>query len=112
MQKSLVQINQIIGSQNAITHNFGLKVYEFVLPLLSTGNFVELSFSGIKNVSSGFCNASIGKLFSDISNAKSLLSFSDISNPLWYEKIEEAIKLISDPVLLEINDSAISELFS
>ena len=111
MQKENFEIVQIIGTKNAITHNFGLKVYDVLFPLLQSGVSVNLSFKGIKNVSSGFCNASIGKLFAEIPSTKELLSFTDISNSIWQDKISEAIALVSNPDLLTINDSAISELF-
>ena len=107
-----LKIIDIIGSKNAVTHSFGLKVFEVVSQYLAKNEKVCLSFLEVKNITSGFCNASVGKLYLEFpKNASTLLTFSGISKEIWKEKIDSSINLASSSQLLSINDTAINELF-
>lgn len=106
-----IQIVDIINSKNAITHSFGLQVFEQVLPLLKNGVSVILSFAGLRNVTSGFVNASVGKLYLEIGNASDLLVFEGLDEKeIWKEKVNSAILLASNPEKISIQNNAISEL--
>lgn len=108
-----VNISEIINTKNAILHKFGLEVYSIVKPYLESNKEVCISFKGLKNITSGFCNASVGKLFLEFKNAKELLSFEGIeSNTLWNEKVQSAILLANNPKEIEIRNNAISELLT
>src|ERR1035437_2707893 len=107
-----ILIIDVIGSRNAILHSFGLQVFNEIKPYLSSNQLVTLSFEGIKNVTSGFCNASIGKAYLEFPHAGELISISGIKdNLLWKEKKEDAIIHASYPEKIKMQDQAISELF-
>jgi|NGEPerStandDraft_6_1074524.scaffolds.fasta_scaffold149659_2 hypothetical protein len=106
-----LKIIDIINTQNAILHEFGLQVYDRIKPLLQANENVLLSFEGLKNVTSGFSNASIGKLFCDFKNADQLIQLSGLEgHPLWQEKVNNAITLAKNPEIIRLQNNAISEL--
>lgn len=107
-----LRIIDIIGTPNAILHKFGIQVFESISPFLQSNQEVTLSFEGLKNVTSGFCNASIGKAYLDFSDTGKLLAIEGVGNyPIWQEKINDAIILALDPEKIILQDKAISELF-
>ena len=107
-----INILDIIKTQNAIIHRYGIAVYDVVKQYIDNGKKVILSFEGLKNITSGFCNASIGKLYSEFSETQDLLSFEKLDNYLWKEKVKDAIFLAENPDVSEIYASAVSEPFS
>ncbi len=108
-----INILDIIKSQNAVTHNFGIQVYEVISPLLSNNTPVCLSFDGLKNITSGFANASIGKLYMDFSKAGELLKLEGVEkNVIWQEKVNNAIYLATNQEDIKLQNEAISELLS
>jgi len=57
-----------------------------------------LSFIGLKNITSGFANASIGKLFLSHKKASELIKFEGLDkNTIWQENIQDAINLAATP---------------
>lgn len=108
----IINIIDIIKTPNAIIHKYGISIYNIIKPYLEKNEQVTLSFKGLKNVTSGFCNASIGKLYSEFPKAKDLLHLSSLENYLWKEKVESAISLAKNPYVSEIYTSAISEPFA
>lgn len=107
-----IKVRDIINTANAISHSFGLKVYQEVLPVLKNGNDVVISFEGIRNLSSGFCNASIGKLFLDFPDqSKKQLEIEGIENSRWKRKVEDAIELATNKTKRELHEEAIADLF-
>ena len=108
--KTLI-IRDIIKTRNAILHKFGLEVYSKVKALIASGEKVTLSFDGLKNVTSGFCNASVGRIYAEYTNANELLFLDGIDqNPIWKEKIDNAIALAKKPDIIDKRNNAISEL--
>ena len=108
-----LKIHETINTRNAILHKFGLIVYSEVKAFIESGEKVTLSFNGLKNVTSGFCNASIGKLYSDCPNVKDFLFIEGVDqNPIWKEKVENAIALAEKPNIVEIRNNAISDLLT
>lgn len=106
-----LNIKEIIGTPNAIIQSFGLKIFDEASILLSKNIPVVLDFSGIDNITSGFCNASIGKLYSTYStNIDILLKIENI-NSLGMEKINDAIDLVSNSQKAQLIDKAVSALF-
>lgn len=108
-----IKIFDIIGTPNAILHNFGLKVYDALKPYINKNIPVILSFESLKNVNSGFCNASIGKIYLEFKNASSLLIIKGADqNPIWKEKIEDSIILATNPEKIRLQDQAVSDLLN
>ena len=106
-----IKIIDIIGTPNAILHNFGLKIYEVLKPYFTQNIPVTLSFDSLRNVTSGFCNASIGKIYSEYKNASSLLFIVGAEkNPIWKEKIQDSINLATHPAKVKSFDEAVSDL--
>jgi hypothetical protein len=107
-----IKILDVIGTPNAILHNFGLKVYDASRPFIFRNIPVIISFEGLKNVTSGFCNASIGKIYLEFHNASSLLIIKGAeNNRIWQEKIQDAINLATNPDKVKHFDEAVSDLF-
>ena len=108
-----IKIFEIIKTKDAILHEFGIQVYERVKPLLEANKEVCLSFEGLKNVTSGFSNASIGKLYLDFKNTGDLIQLKGLEeHTIWKEKVSNAIALAKNPKKIEIQNKAISELLS
>jgi hypothetical protein len=107
-----IKILDIINTPNAILHEFGLKVYDQAKPALIRGEEVKLSFENLRNVTSLFCNASIGKLYMEFPDkAPNLLKVENITNEYWWESIGEAIELAQDLKRSNARKEAISDLF-
>jgi len=106
-----IHILSVIGTPNAILQKFGLQVFDEAKQYLSKGEHVKISFKGLMNVTSGFCNASIGKLYLEFPEAYKLVEITDVNQPVWMEKINDAILLATNPNLIKIQDNAITELF-
>jgi hypothetical protein len=108
-----LKIIDIINSQNAILHDFGIKVYDRIKHYLQKKQKVLLSFEGLKNVTSGFCNASIGKLYLQFPEAEELIQFKGLENhSIWQEKVNSAINLAKNPKKITLQNNAISELLT
>lgn len=106
-----VKIIDIIRTRNAILHEFGIKVYNVVKPFVDTQKEVRISFEGLKNVTSGFCNASIGKLFLEVENPEKYIHITGLEgHEIWKEKVTDAISLAKNPEKIRIQNDAISEL--
>lgn len=91
-----VKIVDIISSASAVSPRTGLKVFDFVSSQINKGNSLTVSFDGVEDLTSAFCNAFIGKLYmiSDPTILNSSLTFSDIdTESIWYKKITNAILL-------------------
>lgn len=107
-----INIIDIIQNPNAIIHKYGIMVYNVVKEYIVKDKNIVLSFKGLKNLTSGFCNASIGKLYLDYpQKASRLISFDDLDNDVWIEKIKDAIHLAENPEVSESYAKNISELF-
>jgi hypothetical protein len=95
----IINISEVIGTPNAIIQKFGDNLYNEIYPVFKSNNPIILDFRGLSNLTSGFCNASIGRLFSDdFEKAKVLISFDSLSdNDIWKEKVFDAIDLAKNP---------------
>ncbi|HUX54049.1 MAG TPA: STAS-like domain-containing protein [Williamwhitmania sp.] len=106
-----MKIVDIIGSKNAVTHAFGVKVFDAISKHFANGEKVFLSFQGVKNVTSGFANGSIGKIYSEFKEASELLTIGGLEGKtVWIEKIENAKQLGSNPQIAKVQNNAIYEL--
>lgn len=113
MNKNVLHIESIIGTSNAVIQKFGNQVFLVASGLLSKDQSIVLDFSGITNLTSGFCNASVGKLYSVFPKiAKSHIVITNIEKPsIWNDKIEDSIGLALNPEKAKIHDEAILALF-
>jgi hypothetical protein len=106
-------IKDVIGTQNAILQKFGLQLFEQIDPFISNGEFIDISFAGLANLTSGFANASFGNLYKKYGNDLSqLIRIVDLDDVDWKEKLEDAKTLALNPNKAKIIDEAIADLFS
>ena len=80
---------------------------------LNSGASIVLDFQGISNLTSGFCNASIGQLYSKypLTASNSIIIENIDSSSVWFEKIQDSIVLAQNPEKAVIIDNAILALF-
>lgn len=108
----VVKVLNIIGTPNAILQKFGWQVHEFVSNKIESGQTVELSFEGLSNLTSSFCNASIGKLYTQYGEIlEEKFKIIDIPDEYWQERIEESKLLALNPEKAKAFDSIIADLF-
>jgi hypothetical protein len=90
-----LKLLDIIDSPSAVSPRAGIVAYDFVLPLLSKGDSIEVSLAGIKDFTTTFCNSFIGKLYMNLDPAllKARLHVTDIPQDVWQRKIDTAIHL-------------------
>lgn len=112
MKKKVLNITKIIQTPNAILQKFGWKVFEEVSKELDTGHRVELSFEGLNNLTSSFCNASIGKLYTHYEkDLDQIMTITGVNDEYWQKRIDEARSLALNPKAAEAFDSLIEKLF-
>ncbi|TKC00167.1 STAS-like domain-containing protein [Pedobacter cryophilus] len=113
MSQVRINIVDIIGTSNAIIQKFGNQIFEVASSYLNAGSSIVLDFHSISNLTSGFCNASIGQLYTkypSIASANIVIENIDQSS-VWYEKIQDSIVLAQNPEKAVIIDNAILALF-
>ena len=114
METANICVKDIIGSKNAILHSDGLKLYNVLHEKYSSNNSEKIivDFKDINNLTSGFCNASVGKLFNEIpSIKKGDLIIYGVENNYLLKKIEDSIDLASDKESLKKYNNAMFSLF-
>lgn len=107
-------IKDIISSTVAISNNAGLKACDTIRSYVLSSEAIVLSFAGIENLTSAFCNASIGKLYMDFGEARvdKLLQVVDVDNEIWQEKIRTAKILGVDENFRNADQENLSQLFA
>lgn len=88
-----MRLIDIIGSTSAISPRTGLKAYDFVADTISHSKSINISFDGITDCTSAFCNSFLGKLYMnfDPNLVDNLVHFSGIeSNHIWFKKLYNA----------------------
>jgi STAS-like domain of unknown function (DUF4325) len=75
----LIRVADLINSPRAVDAADGERVFKEVCPLLKAGQKVQLSFDGVTMVITAFLNASIGKLYGEISGEK-ITELLEVSN--------------------------------
>lgn len=113
MSQVRINIIDIIGTPNAIIQKFGNKIFEMSSCYLNSGASIVLDFQGISNLTSGFCNASVGQLYSKypLIASNSIIIENIDSSSVWFEKIQDSIVLAQNPEKAVIIDNAILALF-
>jgi hypothetical protein len=113
MSQVRINIVDVIGTSNAIIQKFGNQIFELTSSLLNSGDSIILDFKGVSNLTSGFCNASIGQLYSKfpLIASKNIIIENINQSSIWFEKIQDSIILAQNPEKAEIIDNAILALF-
>jgi hypothetical protein len=109
-----LKIKEIIGSSNAILRSSGISLYNIISKEIKNDSKLIVDFSEIDNLTSGFCNASFGKLAMEIENFSDLITLKNISNSIFEEKINNSLKysqLNSSGANFKTTDNAILDLF-
>ena len=84
-------IKEIIGSSNAILRSSGASLYEIILSEIKINNKVVIDFTDIENLTSGFCNASFGKLAMELKNVKESIILQNIGSNIFEQKINNSL---------------------
>jgi hypothetical protein len=88
-----MKLTEIIGSATAISPIKGQIAYDYVANLLSNASYITISFDGISDCTSAFCNSFVGKLYMnfDPQLVDSLITFEDLDfDGIWNKKITNA----------------------
>ena len=88
-----MKLFEIIGTSSAISPRTGQKAYDFVADKISRSIPIFISFEGINDCTSAFCNSFLGKLYMDFDPTRvdALVQFTDIeSDHIWFKKLHNA----------------------
>jgi hypothetical protein len=109
-----LKIKEIIGSSNAILRSSGLSLYNVISSEIKSNTKLVVDFSEIDNLTSGFCNASFGKLAMEIENFKDLIILENIGNTIFEEKINNSLRhsQLHNTTNFKTTDKAILDLFN
>ena len=102
-----------IGSNGVLLEDYlGEEIFHIIYDGFSKYENIELSFKGVKHVTTAFLSASIGNIYLKYpKKAAEKLSFSDISNPLIKHKIEAVIDRALNPKEYnKLVDNALADL--
>lgn len=108
-----MNLKEIIGSSSAISPRTGQKAYSFVATFIEKDKGITISFVGITECTSAFCNSFVGKLYMNYDPAKldSLLKIIGFeTNPIWENKIHNARLLGSNENVRNVRQANIDEL--
>lgn len=112
--KKVVKINiaKVINSNNAILHSQGIVIFNKVLDEIAKDVVIELDFSGLHNITTGFFFSSIGNLITVLSDYyHEIISIKWLENPHWKANYENTIELHSSPTNVKAYNDALEALF-
>ena len=106
-----IKIIDIISSTEAISPISAQKVLDILIQYIEKNKPVSLSFEGIEDCVTAFCNASIGKLYMTYPSGvlDNIISYSNI-DPVWKIKMDRARKLGIDAKLRTAHQDSLTEL--
>lgn len=109
-----LKIKEIIGSSNAILRSSGISLYDIISNEIKSNGKLVVDFSEIDNLTSGFCNASFGRLAMEIDNFRDLIILKNIGNNIFEEKINNSLKhsQLHNTTNFKTTDKAILDLFN
>jgi hypothetical protein len=109
-----LKIKEIIGSSNAILRSSGISLYDVISNEIKSHGKLVVDFSEIDNLTSGFCNASFGRLAMEIDNFRDLIILVNIGNNIFEEKINNSLKhsQLQNTTNFKTTDKAILDLFN
>lgn len=111
-----LKIKEIIGTSNAILRSSGISLYDIISKEIKNNDKLVIDFSDIDNLTSGFCNASFGRLAMEIDNFKDLIILANITNNIFETKVNNSLsqsQTTKDTVInFRSTDKAILDLFN
>lgn len=111
-----LKINEIIGTSNAILRSSGISLYNVISEEIKKNDKLVVDFSDIDNLTSGFCNASFGKLAMERENLKDMLILININNSIFQIKIDnslrQSISTTENIIDFKTTDKSILDLFN
>ncbi len=108
-----VKLIDIIRSKSAVSPRTGVLAYDFVASELSQNRPIRLSFEGIEDLTSAFCNSFIGKLYMNFDPAvlDSRLQIDGIAvDHIWYKKIQSARLLGTNENARDLHNENLAEV--
>jgi hypothetical protein len=109
----VVYLKDIIKSTTAISPRAGNQAFDFVIRFLESSNPVQISFSGISDCSSAFCNSFIGRIYMKFDPAfvDEVIRIIDLgNNKIWANKLADAKMLGVNENLRSVRKSSLEEL--
>ena len=92
----LIKVIDIIGTKSAISPPRALRLYDYIIQKIKSDDKLNISFEDVQDLTSAFCNASIGKLYMNIDikilDTQLLITGIEESH-IWFKKIRDAILL-------------------
>jgi hypothetical protein len=108
-----MNLTEIIGSTSAISPRTGQKAYSYVASFIEKNEAITVSFIGVTECTSAFCNSFVGKLYMNYvpSTVDTLLTIIGLeANPIWDNKIHNARLLGSNENVRNVRQTNIDEL--
>lgn len=108
-----MNLTEIIESTIAISPRTGQKAYDFVSSYIRDSKPITISFNGITDLTSAFCNTFIGKLYMNFpsSQVDSLLFLVGLEeNGLWIKKVNNAKLLGTNENIRSVRKTNIEDL--
>lgn len=101
----LISVKELIGTSNALLSSQGEIVFDAVIQPLEAGELVKLDFSGLNVLTSGFCNASVGRVFLELGakEASQRIEIVNLANLRMEAALEDAIRLSQNPSLRDLS---------
>jgi hypothetical protein len=106
MEKTTLNVYQIVGNDICVEADDGTKVYEKIKLFLSEKKEIALSFINVTMLTSAFLNTAVGQLYKDFSEdeVKTLLSVKDLTSDyaaLLNRVVKNAKQYYKDPERME-----------
>ena len=98
-----ISIVRVVGSPFCVSIDDGHLLHDRITRVLDAGNFVELSFDGVKRLTTAFLNASMGQLYNEyteeqIRQCVRIVEASQDSLRLIKRVVDNAKRFFADPV--------------
>lgn len=108
-----MRVIDIIGTKVAISPRMGLVAYNYIADEVRKNHAVLVSFEGIQDLTSAFCNAFIGKLYMDFGKGlQQTLLINDVDSEIWNNKIQSSIMLGSNEHERNLHNSSLGDIFT
>ena len=110
-----VNVSEFLDSKSAVSPVKGLELYEVIKASLLKREDISISFAGIEDCTTAFCNASIGKIYIEFGKelVDTLLHFKDygIENE-WLLKIGKVKTISTQNSLRQAINNSLDELIN
>lgn len=98
-----ISVVKVVGSPFCVSIDDGHLLHDRITRALDAGNFVELSFDGVKRLTTAFLNASMGQLYNEYTEEQirqfvRIVEASQDSLRLIKRVVDNAKRFFSDPI--------------